>query len=469
MNTALKLLPHQIALSDTFFDSASKPILLLRGDVGLGKSAALAALVGRVLQKQTTARVLLMVPAPLQSQFAERLNESATPVLVVDRYQFRKMLDSTPGNDIWPRGIVTVLSREFARQTDVLETLASTRWDLLVVDEANARSAALQRLAPLAERIVLAAFSNASIPEPFSSEEVTIVDWRADRLLDEDGRPLRRAPRPVLNEVSFSPDPIETDIQNTLESISHALNLSSTSETWVTRSLVRSLQSSPAALEAALRRLIAKLEQQYEIEGVFQTPHEDEEEEFGDQIGPNTPEKENVSELVEKGIQQIESIEADSKFDTLARLLRALTEPRTPPRQVCVLTNYLATLYYLAEGIEGLGLKCHLLHGGMSNDDRHHSVAAYLSGAGVLLATNAVMVEGLSLADVTDLIFYDVPTNKIAIQQVLGRFDRITRLKQLDVHVLVSSRTDAQLTSESVEMLREVFKSFNSSDPTKGS
>src|SRR5438093_11393649 len=95
LNSPMKLLPHQGALIETFFDPASKRLILLRGEVGLGKSVALAALASRLLQEQPTARVLFLVPAAMRSQFAERLRERSTPILLVDRYQFREMLDST--------------------------------------------------------------------------------------------------------------------------------------------------------------------------------------------------------------------------------------------------------------------------------------------------------------------------------------------------------------------------------------
>jgi hypothetical protein len=49
------------------------------------------------------------------------------------------------------------------------------------------------------------------------------------------------------------------------------------------------------------------------------------------------------------------------------------------------------------------------------------------------------MSEGIALGEVTDLVLYDVPDGKDALQQLLGRFDRFGRRTQLNVYTLVPS------------------------------
>jgi hypothetical protein len=125
-SSSLKLLPHQAALVDTFFNLDSKRIILLRADAGLGKTAALIALAGRLLRERPTARVILLAPGALRAQFVRTLRDVGTPALSVDRYQFRELLDSRPASELWPPGIVNVLSLEFARQDDIRSALAAT-------------------------------------------------------------------------------------------------------------------------------------------------------------------------------------------------------------------------------------------------------------------------------------------------------------------------------------------------------
>ena len=85
----VQLLPHHSALADTALNPTGKRIILLHADVGLGKSTALAALAGRLLQANPSARALLLVPGALRDQFRQTFQQVGTPSLLVDRYKFR--------------------------------------------------------------------------------------------------------------------------------------------------------------------------------------------------------------------------------------------------------------------------------------------------------------------------------------------------------------------------------------------
>jgi superfamily II DNA or RNA helicase len=202
-DSPMKLLPHQAALVETFFNPASKRVILLRWDVGLGKSAALVALSSRLLQEQPTARALFLVPRVLQAQFVEMLSDAGAPVLLVDRYRFREMLDSTTDGEFWPSGVVAVLSRDFAKESDVLPSLVDARWDLVIVDEAHSfagpQTDALQRIAASADRVVLA---SATLPDlrligVFPTEDATVVECRRDQVVDHDGAAAAPAGSPL--------------------------------------------------------------------------------------------------------------------------------------------------------------------------------------------------------------------------------------------------------------------------------
>jgi energy-coupling factor transporter ATP-binding protein EcfA2 len=185
----IKLLPHQTALLDAVLDPASKRIILLRGDVGLGKSTALVALAGLLLHEQPAARVLFIVPGgTYQRQIEERLRGADVPTLLVDRYRFREMLDSTTDREFWPTGVVTVLSQEFAEQPDILGKLTKTHWELVMVDEAHTlrgvRMEAFRSIEASTERVVLATtvLHNQNRTDAFPVDDVTVVEWRRSHL-----------------------------------------------------------------------------------------------------------------------------------------------------------------------------------------------------------------------------------------------------------------------------------------------
>ncbi len=168
------------------------------------------------------------------------------------------------------------------------------------------------------------------------------------------------------------------------------------------------------------------------------------------------PTAEKVGAIVGRGLQEIHTIQVDSKVAAFGDLLRRLSESKKPTTRICVLTDFVATCYYVAAEIEGRGLAHQALNGGMGSDDRLRSLATFSATGEILVATRAVMAEGIDLSHVTDLVLYDVPSNSVALQKVLGRFDRFGRQTQLNVHVLVPPNGTDSLDSESLGLLREL-------------
>jgi len=124
----------------------------------------------------------------------------------------------------------------------------------------------------------------------------------------------------------------------------------------------------------------------------------------------------------------------------------------TPPSRICVITDYLATLYYLAAEMEGQDLEYSLLNSRMTYEERLESLATFESTGGILLATTALL-RGVDLPDVSDLVLYDLPGNDRALYALLVRFRRIGRLH---IHALVKSNGEDSAPSEPLRLLREM-------------
>lgn len=452
------LLPHQANFVEAVLGAEGKRVTLLRGDVGLGKSTTLVSLASRLLQEQPTARSLFLVPAALRLQFVDTLRKVGAPALLVDRYQYREMVDSASGNEFWPTGVVAVLSPEFARQADILERLASTLWDLVVADEAHsmrgARAELLRRVGVVAKRLVLTSASSISLPDGFSSEDFEVVQWWRDQLVDREGRPLDVVPRPALHEVPFDLSQSERSLADTVGELGRVLGDGTPEEQWRAKSVLRCLRSSPAALEARLLRLASAAEPLDSGASADVTGDEEEAVGGGAATSVGRPTAEQVSGIVGRALQEIAAIQIDSKAVAFGALLTRLIEAKRPATRICVPAEFLATCYYLVAEIEGRGLACHLLHGGMGWDDRHGALTKFSATGGILVTTRAVMAEGINLSHVTDLVLYDVPSSREALQQVLGRVDRFGRLSQLNVHALVPLTSTGALGFEPLHLLR---------------
>lgn len=443
--SSMRLLPHQAALVETFFNPASNRTILLRGDVGLGKGTALIALANRLLQERPTARVLLVVPgSALRAQFVEKFREAGIPTLSVDRYRFREMLDSTPGSEFWPTGIVAVLTREFARQEDIRNALANTRWDLLIVDEAHQFRGILARdvvrqVGESSDRIILATLPTLELPDAFPEDSATVVEWRREQVVDHDGNPLDTMPRPLLHEVHYDLSSTELSLAETVRELCRTLETGTTQQALIARSWLRSLQSSPAALEARLQRIVdIRNRAAHGVEPLLELPEEDS---IEDQLGGwlDLPTAEKAAAIAVRLVQEIEGLGSDSKLSAFGALLNRIEAPKAASTRICVFTEFAATLFYVAAEVENLGSASRLLHGRMSNEDRQSALTKFSGDGGILMATRAALSEGDALGEVTDLVMYDVPDGKDALQQVLGRFDRFGRRTQLNVHTFVPS------------------------------
>jgi hypothetical protein len=447
VGSASKLLPHQASFVASCIDPSSARIVVLRAPVGVGKSDALVALMADWLRNRRSARVLLLTPSlMLRSQYLSMLRDEKVSAVLVDRYQFRQALDSPRAQDLWPQGIVSVSSLDFAKQPDVLTSLARVHWDLLIVDEAHllrgTRADAVRLLSRTTTRVVLATHLSTDLSSggdaiaSIVSGELRTIEWRRDRLGDV-GTPPNLLPRMVVHHVEYARSESEASIFTSLELLAHDWHADEPYRTRVVGVLVRSFESSPVALEQSLLQL---------VEGVVAT-------DYSEDASPPTEEA-SVAAVPEEGelrnserlarslampiLQAVEAMVSDSKLTALKGLLTQLSGSGSSERHVCVLTEYVSTLYYLAAAIEETGVACQVLHGEMSDEARRDALSSFLEGHGVLAATTAAL-QGFEALGTTDLVLYDVPMSEIAVHIALSRFYRLGRKSALDVHLFSPS------------------------------
>jgi superfamily II DNA/RNA helicase len=175
------------------------------------------------------------------------------------------------------------------------------------------------------------------------------------------------------------------------------------------------------------------------------------------EVREDRPTKEKAVGVAVRALQEIEAIAGDSKLTAFGVLLTQLNKTKTPSQRICVLTEFRATLYYAAAEIEGRGTSCQLLHSEMRAEDRAETLEFFLNAGGILVATTAVMIAGVNLSKVTDLILYDIPGSKVALQQVLGRFNRFGRLSELNVYVFTPSNAQEGFVAKYLGLLHDIL------------
>jgi SNF2 family DNA or RNA helicase len=459
---SVKLLPHQSAFVDAFFNINGKRIVLLRGDVGLGKGVALVAMLSRLLEEHPEARALLIAPAALRTQFANMLQSNRCPALLVDRYRYRELLDSTGTDQPWPRGVVSVVSREFSQIPDILDSLAQVEWNVVVDDESQltkgTRAEALRRISAGAKRVVLASVSSLAADAVFPDEDVTVVEWRRNEIVNHDGKLLSALPRPLLHEVPFHYSRTEVRILERMRDLDRIELDGKMPYEVFANLLLRSFESSPIAFEESLRRVgESATRNSADNDGMDFGLDDDEFDgkdsklKFWDEV------KSKVSDFVQQTLQELETVGDDSKLMAFGAQLARLSKVEDQPTYICVVTNYVSTLYYLVAEVEDHGVTCRQLHGDMEATERAESLNSFIHAGGILVTTRAAMTEGVNLPQVTDLVLYDAPIIPDAIETILARFDRFGRSAPLRIHVLSPSNVASSAVTQSLATIRNLI------------
>jgi superfamily II DNA or RNA helicase len=139
------------------------------------------------------------------------------------------------------------------------------------------------------------------------------------------------------------------------------------------------------------------------------------------------------------------------KEAALLELLR-----RNPDEKKLVFVHYRETLDHLADLLrqEGFALAC--FEGGLSGPEKDAAIAEFRDRVPVLLCTESGG-EGRNIQFCNTLINFDVPWNPMAIEQRIGRIDRIGQQREVFVFNLVTRDT---LEEQILRLLDEKISMF---------
>ena len=121
--------------------------------------------------------------------------------------------------------------------------------------------------------------------------------------------------------------------------------------------------------------------------------------------------------------------------------------------KVLVFTEFLQTQDYLIRVLTENGLQCEQVNGSMTMEERHHALVHFRDCADVLVATDAAG-ESLNMQFCHVIINYDLPWNPMALEQRIGRVDRIgQKHKVLAYNMLTNNSVDNRIYNIIVEKL----------------
>ncbi len=474
------ILPHQLEPALAVLKGHRR--VLIADEVGLGKTVQAGLIAAEALRRNPAARLLLIVPAALLSQWMGELRRRfGIDALVADRAGLDARARSGAfGETPWRTTGVWIASLDFLKQPHVLDGMPGWPWDLVVIDEAHGacgrsdRHAVADRLARRARRVVLLTAT------PHSGDEERFERLiRIGRLADDELVVFRRTRadigvtrrrRVAWHGVALSE--AEGRVLAALATFERVvLRAAGAPGRDAARLLLAVFRkralSTMGALAASIDRRLAWLERDGAAEtdawaqprlnfgGDVEEDLASMEDSEGLRARTGLPEAAERSWLKRLAHLSAAAARVESKVARLVGLLCRIHEP------VVVFTEFRRSLEVLAGRLQ-LARPLAILHGGLSSTERADALDRFeQGGASALLATD-VAGQGLNLhARCRWVVSLELPWNPARLEQRVGRVDRIGQLRPVHLTLLVARHeTETDLVAHLARRVRAARRSF---------
>jgi superfamily II DNA or RNA helicase len=429
--------------------------ILIADEVGLGKTIQAGLIIAETLVRTPDGRVLVVSPAGLRDQWRAELHTRfrVTAEILDAEGIARAAAHVGQAVNPWSFQPVAITSIDYVKRPEVMRSLETLTWDVIVFDEAHAlagrsdRAVAASALARRARTVVMLTAT------PHSGDEDAFARLRSLGDLDT-SYPLmtfHRTRRSVglphgrrTVQLRIGPTDGENQVHSSLAVyVARLTEESAPAGGLVASILMRRACSSAFALARSVERRIALLADAPMATGnQLSLPFvdADTDDEPGAELGAAGlrdagEEMRHLEHLL--GLCRV-AAEHESKVEALKRLIRRADEP------VLVFTEYRDTLWHLAGELSAFAPT--QLHGGLSARERLEVLHRFSSGATrVLLATDAAS-EGLNLHQRCRLaVNLELPWTPMRLEQRIGRVDRFGQARRVHAVQLIARSTAEEL------------------------
>ncbi|MEM3762032.1 MAG: helicase-related protein [Archaeoglobaceae archaeon] len=496
---------------------------LLTDDPGAGKTIMAGLVIKEMKLRGLAKRTLIVVPGHLKDQWRRELNEKFKESFVVlDRNTFNAHYGENP----WEKNDQIITSIDFAKQDDILASLSSVHWDLVIVDEAHKMAAykygekvsrtQRYRLGEVLSRnsthlLFLTAtphkgdpenfrlFLDLLIPGFFATQEMVqeslankdnplFIRRLKEDLKDFEGKPIftRRFPKTIKFWLSEEEKELYNEVSRyVVEQYNKALQSEKKRNVaFALLILQRRMASSTFALLKSLERRKERLEKilkgeekrrepiEFEIEEIEEEEESErwkrEEEWEAITVAKDFEELKREIRRIEELIEKAKRIVNSDEEVKLKELKKAIEEGFAKIKEIegnpkiLIFTESRDTLEYLVKKIRSWGYKVNFIHGGMSIDERIRAEKVFKDETEIMVATEAAG-EGINLQFCHIMINYDIPWNPNRLEQRMGRIHRYGQLKDVYIFNLVAVDTrEGKVLAKLLEKLEEIREKLGS-------
>ncbi len=513
-------LPFQVEAVYGYILKLPRIRFLIADDPGAGKTIMAGLIIKELKLRGLVERILIVAPGHLKDQWRRELKERfQESFVVVDR----NTMNNNFMENVWEKESQVITSIDFAKQEDILPSLRSVHWDLVIVDEAHKMSAYKygnktkktdryrlgEVLSKTSEHLIfLTATPHKGDPENFrllldllepgffatkelieesirNKDNPLFIRRLKEDLRDFEGRPLFTNRYPITVEFNLSDD--EKKLYNELSKYvisqyNKALEVDKKGNiAFALLILQRRMASSCYALLKSLERRKKRLEEfptsstPKTIPDLEEVEDYDEEERIkqeklweGISLAKNEEELQREIETIEKLINMAKKVVEQEKEVKLVELKKAIEKGFNKIREIggnekiLIFTESRDTLEYLVGKIKSWGYKVNYIHGGMSLEDRIAAEGVFKHESQIMVATEAAG-EGINLQFCHLMINYDLPWNPNKLEQRMGRIHRYGQQKDVYIFNLVAKDTrEGMVLHKILNKIEEIRKAMGS-------
>ena len=522
MNTSkIDPLPHQIEAVYGVVLKMPRIRFLLAHDPGAGKTIMAGLIIKEMKLRNLVNRILIVVPGHLKDQWRRELKDKFEETFMVAD---RGAINALYGQNIWSHQNQLITSIDFAKQEEILSSIDSSQFDLVIVDEAHKMSAyryndritktGRYKLGEILSKntehlLFLTAtphkgdtenfrlFLDLLEPGFFATSEMLEESIKKDEntlflrrikedMKDFDGKPLF-LPRHVFTPAYDLSKPERDLYRKVTEYVRTQYNkaLSSEKKRNISFALIilqRRLASSSYALWNSLIRRRDRLKEllkdfeksKKSVSKIFDFEEVEEmsEEERWQQesiwetlsIAENREELDKEIQILENLILETKSVidqEVEVKLQKLKESMQLL-QKKSINKKILIFTESKDTLDYLDKRIKSWGYNANFIHGGMNLEARIDAEKIFKTETQVMVATEAAG-EGINLQFCHLMINYDIPWNPNRLEQRMGRVHRYGQKFEVFVYNLIAQDTiEGRIFKRLFEKLEEIKNQMGS-------
>ena len=414
--------------------------VLLADEVGLGKTVEAGMVLKEYVLRGMAERILILTPASLVGQWRD---EMAAKFGIDCATSHDALLRSDPER-FWaqPKVIASIAA---ARRKEQAALLAQGQYDVVVVDEAHHlrdQSSASYRLVNSLQKRFLLLLS--ATPVQNSLLELynlltllqpgifkTPKEFRAAYMVP--GKPREPANRERLRQLMRGVMVRNTRALTALRMPRrHASTLRAVpgpEEAACYDGLTALVRAMPAGAETAGEQAPHRLSLQHLLSAAGSSPA------AAAAAIARFADKRPKDKRWQALLAQTRALGAGAKETALLRLLA-----QNPAEKKLVFVHHRDSLNRLAERLRQASISFATFSGDMTGPQKDAAVAAFRDDVAVLLCTESGG-EGRNLQFCNTLINFDIPWNPMAIEQRIGRIDRIGQVREVFVFNLVTAGT----------------------------